>query len=173
MVRVRIDGLGELIAELKNQQWIEPKEIDRAVQKSATRFKNALKANYEKHKVTGALQDSIEAFQRKRKSGKDPYFTYYVGPRYTGKNSLVSYGGNAAHLLEFGTVERFRADRKKGGMGRKEGLSKVYGAKISTGRVEPLRIIQNTVDSQENSIGEEMCQNVLDILVKQAKEWSK
>ena len=173
MVRVKIEGLGELINELKNQQWIDPVQINKTVQRSANKFKSALKANYEKHKVTGALQDSIEAFQRKRKSGKDPYFTYYVGPRYTGKSSLVSYGGNAAHLLEYGTVERFRANRKEGGMGRKEGLSKVYGAKISTGKIEPLRIIQNTVDSYEGSIGEEMCQAVLDDLVKMAKEWSK
>ena len=54
-------------------------------------------------------------------------------------------------MLEYGTVERFRANSKSGGVGKtlkgkKTGLRGVYGAKISTGRVRSYGVIRRAYD---------------------------
>ena len=137
MITIKIEGLNEVINKFKDDVFISPNEYDSIVKKAAEPLVNKIKSNYiaRGHKKTGALVNSIEAFQRKRKGKRDPFFTYYVGPRYTSGRSLFSYGGNAAHLLEYGTAERYRANVKAGGVGKKQGLKSVYGAKLSTGKV--------------------------------------
>lgn len=139
MINIKIEGLEATINELKGFAFINDNELDNIVRKAAQPLVNRIKQNYisRGHKKTGALVNSIESFQRKRKGKSDPFYTYYVGPRYTsGKYGLVSYGGNAAHLLEYGTAERYRANVKAGGVGKKQGVSKIYGAKFSTGKVK-------------------------------------
>lgn len=138
MITIKIEGLNEVINKFKDDVFISPNEYDNIVKKAAEPLVNKIKSNYiaRGHKKTGALVNSIEAFQRKRKGKRDPFFTYYVGPRYTSSKGLFSYGGNAAHLLEYGTAERYRANVKAGGVGKKQGLKSVYGAKLSTGKVD-------------------------------------
>ena len=137
MITIKIEGLNEVINKFKDDVFISPNEYDSIVKKAAEPLVNKIKSNYiaRGHKKTGALVNSIEAFQRKRKGKRDPFFTYYVGPRYTSSKGLFSYGGNAAHLLEYGTAERYRANVKAGGVGKKQGLKSVYGAKLSTGKI--------------------------------------
>jgi hypothetical protein len=155
MISLKVEGLDNLIKSLTSDQWLDDKEVDKVVKSAADPFVKALKANYAKHEKTGALINSIEAFRRTRRGVSDPFFTYYIGPRYTAGSGLrVSYGGNAAHLLEFGTVERFRANTKMGGMGKtlkgkSTGLKGVYGAKIDTGRMPAFGIIRRTKDEQK------------------------
>jgi hypothetical protein len=113
------------------------------------------------------------AFRRNRAKG-EPYFTYFVGPRYTGASSLYSYGGNAAHLLEYGTVERYRANTKLGGVGKRvkgksTGIKGVYGAKISTGFVKPHGIIRAAVDSTKDRCTQIMTSGINELIKKQAK----
>ena len=165
--------MDKTIQMLSRTEWLEPSEIDKVIRSAAQPMVEAIKAGYGANTKTGALRDSVMAFRRNRKKG-EPYFTYFVGPRYTGSASLYSYGGNAAHLLEYGTVERFRANTKLGGVGKRvkgksTGIKGVYGAKISTGRVKPYGVIRAAVDStKENSI-QIMTSGINELIRKQAK----
>lgn len=171
MITYKIEGIKEMIDSIKSDSWIDGDRIDKVVQKASLEFKNYLKAAYTKHMVTGALVDSIETFRRTRKGVKDPFFTYYVGPRYTagGKGLRVSYGGNAAHLLEYGTVDRYRANLKEGGVGKKQGFRQVYGAKISTGKMPAFGIIRTTVDKYGMSLQTQIGVNVVKELIDMSK----
>lgn len=165
--------MDKLIQSLANTDWLNPSDVDKVVKEAAQPMVSAIKAGYAPYTKTGALKDSVMAFRRNRKKG-EPYFTYYVGPRYTGGSSLFSYGGNAAHLLEFGTVERFRANTKLGGVGKKvkgksTGIKGVYGAKISTGKVQPMGIIRQAVDTTKPKCVQIMTTGINDLIKKQAK----
>jgi hypothetical protein len=170
---MKIQGMDKTIQMLSRTEWLEPTEIDKVIRSAAQPMVEAIKAGYGANTKTGALRDSVMAFRRNRAKG-EPYFTYFVGPRYTGSASLYSYGGNAAHLLEYGTVERFRANTKLGGVGKRvkgksTGIKGVYGAKISTGRVKPYGVIRAAVDStKENSI-QIMTSGINELIRKQAK----
>jgi hypothetical protein len=170
---MKIQGMDKTIQMLSRTEWLEPTEIDKVIRSAAQPMVEAIKAGYGANTKTGALRDSVMAFRRNRAKG-EPYFTYFVGPRYTGSSSLYSYGGNAAHLLEYGTVERFRANTKLGGVGKRvkgksTGIKGVYGAKISTGRVKPYGVIRAAVDStKENSI-QIMTSGINELIRKQAR----
>jgi hypothetical protein len=170
---MKIQGMDKTIQMLSRTEWLEPTEIDKVIRSAAQPMVEAIKAGYGANTKTGALRDSVMAFRRNRAKG-EPYFTYFVGPRYTGSASLYSYGGNAAHLLEYGTVERFRANTKLGGVGKRvkgksTGIKGVYGAKISTGRVKPYGVIRAAVDStKENSI-QIMTSGINELIRKQAR----
>lgn len=165
--------MDKTIQMLSRTEWLEPSEIDKVIRSAAQPMVEAIKAGYGANTKTGALRDSVMAFRRNRAKG-EPYFTYFVGPRYTGSASLYSYGGNAAHLLEYGTVERYRANTKLGGVGKRvkgksTGIKGVYGAKISTGRVKPYGVIRAAVDStKENSI-QIMTSGINELIRKQAR----
>lgn len=55
----------------------------------------------------GHLRNSISAFPSKKNEN-----FLWVGPRYAGKGSLF-VGGNHAHLVEYGTVERYTGTKSK------------------------------------------------------------
>ena len=160
MINLKVTGLTRVFNDLnKAGKQATNMMFDEAVKQAAIPIVNQLKQNYAAHSVTGALVESIMAFQRK-KNGKGPYYAYYIGPRYTGggtkgSKAVVRYGGNAAHLLEYGTEERYRANKAGGGVairgkvGRKY-ITRMYGAKISTGKVAPLGIIRRTKDEMES-----------------------
>lgn len=174
MISLKITGIDELIQNLAKTEWLDAKEVDAVVHSASAPLVKAIKAGYSKHTKTGALANSVEAFKRTRRKG-EPYFTYYVGPRYTtGSGLRISYGGNAAHLLEFGTVERFKANVKAGGLGKtsnktKTGLSGVYGAKISTGKVPAFGIIRQATDMVKPQCIAMMKEGILGLVRKEAK----
>ncbi len=173
MISLKIQGMDKLIQSLSNTEWLNPSDIDSVVKSAAQPMVEAIKAGYSTHTKTGALRDSVTAFRRNRKKG-EPYFTYFVGPRYTGSSSLYSYGGNAAHLLEFGTVERYRANSKLGGVGKRikgksTGIKGVYGAKISTGKVNPYGVIRKAVDATSPQCVQILSNGINDLIKKQAK----
>jgi hypothetical protein len=176
VISIKIEGLSEMINKLSQEQWLNPDRIDAIVEQAAMPLVARLKADYsQKHgtsksaemrKLTLSLANSVEAFRRNRKKG-EPYFTYYVGPRYSGgKNALISYGGNAAHLLEFGTAPRFRANTGKGGASVK---GRVYGAKHSTGYVKPYGIIRKAYDEYKGAGIEFMKSKINSLIKEQAK----
>jgi hypothetical protein len=170
---MKIQGMDKTIQMLSRTEWLEPTEIDKVIRSAAQPMVEAIKAGYRANTKTGALRDSVMAFRRNRAKG-EPYFTYFVGPRYTGSASLYSYGGNAAHLLEYGTVERFRANTKLGGVGKRvkgksTGIKGVYGAKISTGFVKPHGIIRAAVDSTKTTSIQIMTSGINGLIRKQAK----
>jgi hypothetical protein len=170
---MKIQGMDKTIQMLSRTEWLEPTEIDKVIRSAAQPMVDAIKAGYGANTKTGALRDSVMAFRRNRAKG-EPYFTYFVGPRYTGSASLYSYGGNAAHLLEYGTVERFRANTKLGGVGKRvkgksTGIKGVYGAKISTGRVKPYGVIRAAVDSTKPTSIQIMTSGINELIRKQAR----
>jgi hypothetical protein len=170
---MKIQGMDKTIQMLSRTEWLEPTEIDKVIRSAAQPMVEAIKAGYGANTKTGALRDSVMAFRRNRAKG-EPYFTYFVGPRYTGSASLYSYGGNAAHLLEYGTVERFRANTKLGGVGKRvkgksTGIKGVYGAKISTGRVKPYGVIRAAVDSTKPTSIQIMTSGINELIRKQAR----
>lgn len=173
MISMKIQGMDKTIQMLSRTEWLDPSEIDKVVRSAAQPMVEAIKAGYGTHTKTGALRDSVMAFRRNRKKG-EPYFTYFVGPRYTGSSSLYSYGGNAAHLLEYGTVERYRANTKLGGVGKRvkgksTGIKGVYGAKISTGQVKAYGVIRAAVDSTKPNSIEILTSGINGLIRKQAK----
>jgi hypothetical protein len=180
MISFKIEGLHDLITDLQNVEgWLEPSEIDSIVQRAAMPLVQKIKEGYISggHEKTGALVNSIEAFQSSRKKN-DPYFTYYVGPRYTSRKGLISYGGNAAHLLEYGTVERHRADHAKGGMGKtykrqSTGLSAVYGATNRTGKVQAYGVIRKAYDEYSQQGIEFMKVQILSLIKSSAQKIGK
>lgn len=174
MISIKIQGMEKTIQMLSQTEWLNPSEVDKIVKSAAQPMVEAIKAGYGKHTKTGALRDSVMAFRRNRKKG-EPYFTYFVGPRYTGSSSLYSYGGNAAHLLEYGTVERYRANTKLGGVGKRfkgkaTGFKGVYGAKIKTGRVEAYGVIRRAVDATKPNIVSILSSGMNELIRREAKE---
>ena len=174
MISLKIQGMEKTIQMLSQTEWLNPSEVDKIVRSAAQPMVEAIKAGYGIHTKTGALRDSVMAFRRNRKKG-EPYFTYFVGPRYTGSSSLYSYGGNAAHLLEYGTVERYRANTKLGGVGKRfkgkaTGIKGVYGAKISTGRVQAYGVIRKAVDATKPTCISILSNGMNELIKKEAKQ---
>jgi hypothetical protein len=143
MINFEIKGLEDTIKSIKDFT-IDGAEIYSVVQKASKGMVDTIKQNYiaAGHDKTGALVDSIEMYKRKA-DGK--YYSYYVGPRYTSAKGGLSGGGNAAHLLEYGTKIRYSANNKLGGA--KIG-GKVYGAKINRGQILPptIGVIRKSYD---------------------------
>ena len=152
MIGIKIEGLTETVKDMQDwTHFIDPVEMDRAVQKATAPLIRQIKDGYRSAGLvkSGALIDSIEAFQRRRKGNNDPLFTYYVGPKWGTK---LFKGGNHAVLLEYGTVERFRANTSKGGAGRtkdgrRTGLKSVYGPVSRTGKVRPYGVLRTSRDA--------------------------
>lgn len=172
-VSFKVEGLDKLVAQMG--QFIEPNGIDLAVKKAALPIVEKLQSDYRvKHgqsksaiekKLTLELANSIQAFPRKRKSPTDTFFTYYIGPKYAGKGETG--GGNAAHLLEYGTVQRFRANVSKGGVKMRSG---VYGAKHSTGKSPAFGIIRKVVATSKDSVLNNMGNYVVAYIAARAKQ---
>ena len=131
MLTYKITGVEEMVDRLRKMQLDLPTElIDKAVKKASLPVKNRLVEAYKhsfaqtesgkKYLKSFKLANSIDTFQRKRRGKDDPYFTYYVGPRWSTKETafLGIGGGNAAYWMEYGTQERFRANVKAGGIGK-------------------------------------------------------
>lgn len=181
MITYKIEGLDAMIVKLRNTGADLPTELlDGAVKKAAQPFAKKLKSEYSQswgksksalsYHMTMQLANSIDTFRRKRRGKNDPFFTYYIGPKYAGTGKNMKKAGNAAHLLEWGTAERFRANTKEGGIGRslkgkRTGLSSVYGAKYSTGKTPALGIIQRTVDTLKNSVLLSLEKDVFDAIL--------
>lgn len=167
MINFKVTGIDALVDKLgRLGNSLDSKDIDQAVKLAAEPIVQALKSAYEPHRTkTGKksldthIGDSVQAFQRKRK-GTGMYFAYYIGPRW-------GAGGNLAYILEYGTVERYRANVKKGGFTTKGG--RTYGATYATGQVRPLGIIRNTYDMMRDPTNARLKTNVLAALTAIAK----
>jgi hypothetical protein len=124
---------------------------------------NRIKENYAKegHKITGRLINSIEAFKRNRKGADDPYFTYYIGPRYG------AGGGNHAHFLEYGVPYSSYPIKGQGKTirGRKYGN---YATK-SGYRIKPTGTIRRSKDEKENEVLRDMEKGLVKAIIQQAQ----
>lgn len=171
MITAKVIGVEEMVKRLRDTKAILPAElIDKAVKEASLEVVSTLKQNYiaAGHKKTGELVRSIKTFKRKRKGRNDPYFTYYVGPEYNGRVMR----GNIAHILEYGTAERYRANVKAGGVGKtlkgkSTGIKGVYGEKIKTGKVDKpaIGVIRNTIDTIGAHISQTMGKKIYDAIL--------
>ena len=171
MITVKITGITETLQRLQAINALPHSQIMQIVEEASAPLVNKIKDNYiaAGHYKTGSLVNSIEAFRRRRKGKTDPFYTVYVGPRYTSRTSLFSYGGNAAHLLEYGTVNRFRANKKQGGFVGKSGK---YGATYSTGRIvrPSIGVIRKSYDEMKPMIIPAMQSKIEFLILERARK---
>jgi hypothetical protein len=156
----QIKGLEEYANKLVSMVQDMPRaDITNIVKNEATSLQEKLKSAYQPYTNTGELQRSISIYQRKK---RDQYFTYYVGPQYSGNKKQQINGqsaaGNAAHFLEYGTVDRYVANVNRGGVSM--GKGRQYGAKIFRGRVAPIGLIRRTVNENYNPIATQLINNI-------------
>jgi hypothetical protein len=164
MMRIKIEGITDFANMMHEGALVDAGDIEKAVSESSMPLVEKVKSGYARagHQVTGKLINSIESFKRARKHG-DFWFTNFIGPRY-------GRGGNAAHLLEYGTVERFIPNRSKGGVGKKEGLSRNYGAEKSVGAVKPFGVLRKAADEYRSTGQNAMATKIMDLITKKAKQ---
>ena len=169
MINFKMEGISELVSRLNAENLIPYTELDKVVENASQPIVNRIKENYQKqgHKVTGNLINSIQAFRRKRKGKSDPYFTYYVGPKYAGKNNLFA-GGNHAHFLEYGVLYNSYPIKGQG----KTIRGRKYG-KYSTQqgfRVKPTRVIGRSRDEMEQATLKRLEVGIVEAIVRQAEK---
>lgn len=168
-LKVDIKGLQASLEKLKNL----PEDKVMPVVKNASQVVvDGLKANYtagghynEKRKSGTHLIDTINTFPKQRKGQDDPFYTHYAGPKFTrfkkGQKG-VGAGGQQAVFLEWGTTDRFRANRDAGGVSF--GKGRQYGAKSYTGRVPAFGIIRKTSDENEQTVVNILKQGVINVI---------
>ncbi len=163
MISFKLNGISEVVKKLSEENLIPLAEIDKAVKSSAMPLVNRIKENYAKegHKITGRLINSIEAFKRNRKGADDPYFTYYIGPRYG------AGGGNHAHFLEYGVPYSSYPIKGQG----KTIRGRKYGnfATKSGYRIKPTGTIRRSKDEKENEVLRGMEKGLVKAIIQQAQ----
>lgn len=164
MITYKIEGLAKIVEQMRVENIIPSSEIDKAVKAASMPLVDRIKDNYKSagHKVTGSLINSIDTFQRNRKGNSDPYFTYYVGPRYG------IGGGNHAHFLEYGVMYSAYPVTGLGKTinGRKYGK---YQTKQGY-RISPTGIIRRSKDEKEQSVLKHLENGVIKAILAQAKK---
>ena len=164
MISFKLDGVQKVIEQLKEANMIPIKEIDLAVKNASQPLVNRIKDNYKSfgHNETGALIASIQAFQRKRKGKSDPYFTYYVGPKYG------VGGGNHAHFLEYGVMY---SAYPVTGLGKTINGRKYGKFQTKQGyRIAPTGVIRKSKDEKEQAIIKDLENNVVKAILAQAQK---
>ena len=170
MITYKIDGLTSLINDLREQNFIPTEEIDLVVKSAAKVLVDRIQDNYTAagHIKTGNLVNSIEAFKRTRSKVEDPYFTYYVGPRYKGRLNLWNDYGNHAHFLEFGVMY---SAYPVTGLGKTINGRKYGKFQTKQGyRIAPTGIIRKSADQVESKLGTTMKQQIVKAIIKQANK---
>jgi len=168
MIKFKIDGVDKLVGDLIKLGVIPEPVIDAALKETATPLVNQLKSAYSKHDKTGALSNSISIYKRKRNGKSDPWFTYYIGPQYSARvKGEKSIGAGAAHMLEYGTVERFSANKKAGGVTL--GKGRTYGAKIARGKLMPVGIVRRFVDINSGTVKNRLNNVIVESIMNYAK----
>lgn len=175
MITTKIIGVDELVQTLSNNGLeIASQDIDAIMTEAAKPIVSKIKSNYKqaKHIKTGALVDSISIFKGSKRSRVYDRYTYYIGPRYSTKNSL-SAGGNAAHLLEWGTNARHKADIKKGGYAGKgtgRNRKQIYGAKIHLGGVKGSGVLRRSYDEIRGATESFLSINLTKLIINAAQQ---
>jgi hypothetical protein len=155
MISYKVSGLEEMVKRLRDTKAVLPAElIDKAVKSASTEIKANLKLEYKNAGLYGKgnLINSIDTFRRKRKSRNDPYFTYYVGPKYG------PGGGNHAHFFEYGVLYSAYPVKGKGMTigGRKYGK---FVAKDGY-RIKPYGIVRMVLDKNSAHISTKLGQDI-------------
>jgi len=164
MISFKLDGIQKVVEQLREANFIPSKEIDLAVRNASQPLVNRIKDNYKSygHNDTGSLIASIQAFQRKRKGSSDPYFTYYLGPKYG------IGGGNHAHFLEYGVMYSAYSVT---GLGKTINGRKYGKFQTKQGyRIAPTGVIRKSKDEKEQAIIKDLETNVVKAILAQAQK---
>lgn len=164
MISFKLDGLPKIIEQLRENNIIPSRAINLAVFNASKPLVNQIKDNYKAqgHNDTGNLIASIQAFQRHRKGSKDPYFTYYIGPKYG------IGGGNHAHFLEFGVMY---SAYPVTGLGKTINGRKYGKFQTKQGyRIAPTGVIRKSKDEKEQAIIKDLETNVVKAILAQAQK---
>jgi hypothetical protein len=164
MITYKLNGISEVVKALQDEGMIPVQQLDKVVKEASQPLVNRIKENYKSkgHYINGNLINSIEAFKRKRKGKTDPYFTYYVGPRYG------VGGGNHAHFLEYGTLY---SSYPVTGLGKTINGRKYGKFQTKQGyRIAPTGVIRKSKDEKEQAVINDLQQGVVNAILAQAKK---
>jgi hypothetical protein len=169
MISFKLGDLNKVINMLLDDNLVDGQDIDKVVYKAARKMETHIVEQIDSMGLvkSGALRDSIDSFQRTRKGKRDPFWTYYVGPKYSGKNSL-HVGGNHAHFLEYGVLYSSYPIKGQG----KTLRGRKYG-KFSTQqgyRVKNYGFMRKAKDLYGESLEKDLKVGLIDVFMKQAKE---
>ena len=166
MIRYKIEGIENVIKKLDAENIIDRKKMDEVVESATRPLVAKIKENYlaRGHKVSGNLINSIQSFRRKK---KDAWITYYVGPKYAGRNNL-EHGGNHAHFLEYGVPFSSYAVKGQG----KSIRGRKYGKFVQkTGfRIAPTGVIRKSKDEMANSIVRSLQEGFIRVIKEKANK---
>ena len=134
--------------------------LTKALEKGAEVFASA--ARQQVPVRNGLLRDSIGIIRKK--GGKlNPYTM--VGPRYYG-----GWGGQAAHLIEFGTTDRYRFfGNKKLNLQNRTVKAKLLG-KAYTGRVTANPFMQPAWNSKKEPVAQQLQKDVQTLVAAAIKK---
>ena len=180
MIDIKVKNIEEVLKAIRDLRFSSVETME-MVRKASIPLKTEIENNYtaaghynKKRKSGLHLVDTINTFPRKRKNDKlDPYFTYYVGPKFSkGKEKGSGVGGQQSVFIEWGTVQRLRANVGRGGIG---GSRKVVGEKLNTGQMfengrPTIGIVRKSVDNKESEIVSTLKRNAEELLIK---AWNK
>lgn len=164
MIQFKLEGISDVVNKLLSEEMIPTAQLNKVVEEASIPLVNRIKDNYKVngHYVDGNLINSIEAFQRKRKGKKDPYFTYYVGPKYG------IGGGNHAHFLEYGVMY---SAYPVTGLGKTINGRKYGKFQTKQGyRIAPTGVIRKSKDEKETVILKVLEEGVVREILKQANK---
>jgi hypothetical protein len=166
MIKYRIEGIEEAVKKLGIENLIDRQKMDAVVEDATRPLVAKIKENYlsKGHKITGNLINSIQAFRRRK---KDNWFTYYVGPKYAGRNNL-EMGGNHAHFLEYGVPFSSYAVKGQG----KSIRGRKYGKFVQkTGfRINPTGVLRLSKDQMEASIIKQLGEGFTKVIIDKANK---
>ena len=155
-----IDGIDDIVNGIKllsNEQNFQ--DIAKVNQSVANDLIIALRSAVPVDK--GNLRNSIESF----KSKKNANFLW-VGPKYSSKKSMFE-GGNHAHLIEYGTVDRYVGSRSKYVAAN---LAKAGVKQGFKGRMTAHPFIRPTYDKMKNSLLEKLKKGYEKVIIDAGKK---
>jgi HK97 gp10 family phage protein len=155
-----IDGVDDIVNGIKllsNESNF--KDIEKVNQTVANDLIIAIKSAVPVN--TGDLKNSIESF----KSKKNTNFLW-VGPNYSTKKSMFK-GGNHAHLVEYGTVDRYVGSKSKYVAAN---LSKAGVKQGFKGKMPAHPFIRPTYDKMKTSLLEKLKKGYESVIVEAAKK---
>lgn len=162
MIKWNVEGVDKLLAKIDDLKAFRKAEnfVFDGVKNASIPLKEQIESGYTaaghynpKRKSGKHLVDTINTFKRKRKSKDDPFFTYYVGPKF-GSKKEPGQGGQQAVFIEWGAgPPRQRAKPGRGAASL--GKGRVYGSedeKYDTGVVKAYGVIRTSVDQVTGTV---------------------
>jgi hypothetical protein len=170
MVSFKLGDLNKAIEMLLSQNLVAGEDIDKAVYSVARKMENHIVNQIDAMGLvdSGSLKNSIDSFQRTRRGQRDPYWTYYVGPRYARRYSLY-YGGNHAHFLEYGVLYSSYPIKGKGWTSKKGVKYGEFSSKQGY-RIKPYGFMKKARELHGEALEKDLKVRLMQVFLNHAKE---